>query len=146
IKEIHDTLDVKFEGSLKFKDSHNLEVCQLIKEQVESDQEAAGTSSSKPIYTDHLISRALYRYWESRRRTFNDSQPDRAEAVDQNKKNSKRKSYQSRLYERRERALLTEKERSHWGSIDFRYMTEEETDDEGETEETTTILLTSTTS
>jgi len=40
---------------------------------------------------------AIYRYWESRRRIHNDSQPDRAIAVEQNKKNSKRKLYQSRV-------------------------------------------------
>jgi len=30
---------------------------------------------------------AIYRYWESRRRIFNDSQPDCALAVEENKKN-----------------------------------------------------------
>ena len=37
---------------------------------------------------------ALYRYWESHKRTVNDSRPDRAEAVEQNKKKLKRKSHQ----------------------------------------------------
>jgi len=45
----------------------------------------------------YLFVGALYRYWESRRRIVNDSWPDRADAVEQNKKNARRKSHQIRV-------------------------------------------------
>ena len=45
----------------------------------------------------YLFVGALYRYWESRRRIVNDSRPDRADAVEQNKKNARRKSHQTRV-------------------------------------------------
>ena len=44
-----------------------------------------------------LLIGAVHRYYESRRRLFNDSQPNRVPIVERNKKNAKKKAFQKRV-------------------------------------------------
>ena len=101
-----------------------------------------------------FVSGAVHRYYESRRRLFNDDQPGRKEIAAEVKVKSKRRSLQKKvcwtlihmlakklsclfitevrsafyypqLYSRRKNFLKSPKESELWASIDCRYMTEE---------------------
>ncbi|KAL5499701.1 hypothetical protein EMCRGX_G011159 [Ephydatia muelleri] len=69
-------------------------------------------------------SKAVYRYYESRRRKFKDLAECRADAVKMNGKKSKKKRLQKTLYERR-KSVLEDDEKVKWDQIDPSYMTSE---------------------
>ncbi|CAI8019518.1 hypothetical protein GBAR_LOCUS11729 [Geodia barretti] len=68
---------------------------------------------------------SVHRYYESRRRLFNDIQPGRLHIARETIKKSRNKAHRKLLYERRKRVLKKEKKRERWTAIDFKYMTEE---------------------
>ncbi|CAI8044653.1 hypothetical protein GBAR_LOCUS24753, partial [Geodia barretti] len=76
-------------------------------------------------HSPRKLLRAVHRYYESRRRLFNDIQPGRLHIARKTKKKSRNKAHRKLLYERRKRVLKKEKERDRWTAIDFEYMTEE---------------------
>lgn len=93
---------------------------------------------------------SIHRHYESRRRLFNDSQPNRQGKALQTKLNSRRNASQKKvcnshfsvkvwnlfsfveMYEKRKKFLKGEEEISKWASIGPCYMTEESEADEEE--------------
>ena len=102
-----------------------------------------------------FVAEAVHRYYESRRRLFNDDQPARREIAKEVKGRSKKRNlqkkvqyigwtilnfqtlssfyipvvmsafYYSQLYNTRKNHLRNPKQAERWASIDYRYMTEE---------------------
>ena len=88
----------------------------------------------------------MYRYYDSRRRIFNDSRPERIKIKEQNDRKTKIRARQKlvhtisnfmifycamiQLYNRRMK-LCSEKELKRWQQISEHYMTEESDNEEG---------------
>lgn len=73
---------------------------------------------------------AVHRYYESRRRLFNDSCPSRIPIVSAVKERTRKNERRKKLYTKRKAVLKGEKEEKLWESINYMYMTEE-SDEEG---------------
>ncbi|XP_065907732.1 uncharacterized protein [Dysidea avara] len=123
VKELYSKATNVFNSSELFGSPHNQAVAQELVEQI------ASCHSRK--YTSLTIKRAVHRYYESRRRTYNDSQASRQAAVVRNKDKAKRKGYQRKLYQRRKKMIKTEREMVKWLAIDYQYMTDESCDEDG---------------
>eukprot|EP00731_Ephydatia_muelleri_P000779 Em0001g779a len=74
-------------------------------------------------YSD-FHSRAIYRYYESRRRKFKDSAEGREERVKTNESKSKKRRSQKKLYLQRA-SVLKDSEKERWSQLDLSYMTDE---------------------
>ncbi|KAL5509937.1 hypothetical protein EMCRGX_G005387 [Ephydatia muelleri] len=98
------------------KSSHNQAVATWLMDQLKK--------TTKLEKHSEFYSRAVYRYYESRRRQFNDSLQSREEAVHANHKNSRKRRSQKKLYQDRQ-SVLKEKEQKKWGEIDPSFMTDE---------------------
>lgn len=88
VRDVHDSLAMKFDGSQLFNSPHNKEVSHKIQQQLNAIQ------SSSTCKQDQ-VNRVVHRYFESRRRLFNDSQPHREAIVAQNKKKAKKRHFRS---------------------------------------------------
>ena len=108
------------------------------------------------VYLLHINNTIIYylggvhHFYESRRRMFNDSRPDRQERVKLNQSLKKKRGYQKRvcnyidigwsywiykfspfkLYQRRGKCLESDKEKKMWRQLIEVYMTEESEDEE----------------
>ncbi|XP_065902198.1 uncharacterized protein [Dysidea avara] len=79
-----------------------------------------------------LILEAVHRYYESRRRKLvTDVRPDRVAIKEANDRNTKVRSRQKALYDRRKKLCATKEEKKRWREIIPAYMTEESDDGEG---------------
>ena len=100
----------------RYKSSHNQSVVTWLMDQLKK--------TTKLEKHSEFYSRAVYRYYESRRRQFNDSLQSREEAVQANHKNSRKRRSQKKLYQQRQ-SVLKEKEQKKWSEIDPSFMTDE---------------------
>ncbi|XP_065914590.1 uncharacterized protein [Dysidea avara] len=79
-----------------------------------------------------LILEAVHRYYESlRRKLVTDMRPDRVAIKEANDRNTKVRSRQKALYDRRKKLCPTKEEKKRWREIIPAYMTEESDDGEG---------------
>ena len=100
----------------RYKSSHNQSVVTWLMDQLKK--------TTKLEKHSEFYSRAVYRYYESGRRQFNDSLQSREEAVQANHKNSRKRRSQKKLYQQRQ-SVLKEKEQKKWSEIDPSFMTDE---------------------
>eukprot|EP00731_Ephydatia_muelleri_P006893 Em0003g1141a len=110
------TEDQQFRVDERYRSSHNQAVATWLMDQLKK--------TTKLEKHSEFYSRAVYRYYESRRRQFNDSLQSREEAVHANHKNSRKRRSQKKLYQDRQ-SVLKEKEQKKWGEIDPSFMTDE---------------------
>eukprot|EP00731_Ephydatia_muelleri_P017439 Em0010g537a len=119
VKSIYASLSDKqqFKVDERYRSSHNQQVTDWLLGQL--------TTSGKMEEYSEFHTRAVYRYYESRRRQFIDSHQSREEKAAANQKNSTKRRSQKKLYLKRQTVLKDEQERKKWAEIDPSYMTDE---------------------
>eukprot|EP00731_Ephydatia_muelleri_P003458 Em0001g3458a len=119
VKSIYASLSDKqqFKVDERYRSSHNQQVTDWLLGQL--------TKSGKMEEYSEFHTRAVYRYYESRRRQFIDSHQSREEKAAANQKNSTKRRSQKKLYLKRQTVLKDEQERKKWAEIDPSYMTDE---------------------
>jgi hypothetical protein len=88
-------------------------------------------------YSPKRLKTAVHRFYESRRRIFNDEQPNRIVVAEKNKVNARKRMFRRKLYNDRLKVARTQTEKEKWETIDFNYMTEES---EHETEDGSLVI------
>ncbi|XP_065894865.1 uncharacterized protein [Dysidea avara] len=120
VKKLYEEFDADFDLEERYRSEQNQIVADyLIGQLVEK-------------YPLKQVIKAVHRYYKSRRRKLvTDVRPDRVAIKEANDRNTKVRSRQKALYDRRKKLCATKEEKKRWREIIPAYMTEESDDGEG---------------